>query len=1059
MRKLRSAWLLTLAGFILLVGLGLYLFRLFLLESLINHQLDKRGIQVHSLAVTEVSFFTLHLRNVSVGADRVLQADNVYLTWRLQDLLAGTLGSVEINGLQLAIDLRAKHPPLGPLQPLIASSGKDVTPLKPPAVSLLDATIQLHTTQGDLTIALAGNLEPTLSGTYSAQLYSEISGPAGRIKSTLTATMDTQGNLQGNIMVLEGKLHLPELHAASLKGDAAVTLQAMRLQHLRTEWVLSDLSLAASKSSEQTPTHVVKQARVSLLMDKSNAHLTTELLSAETTIAHLQAMVRDYLDTPAIALALNTDASVSHYPWPLLGLAQPAAGSIALRARINGQLPAFQALRHNGLNAWSWLQQSTLAGQVQLELQELTHPQKISNLNGMLGFDLDLVAGTGTITLRNDSILTAASLDPTWLTSFGLPAELAGNFSQGGQLRLTEGQDRPTQISLSHQKDRSDLTAAVSLKLSSSNAQANISTHVELALDNQHELMAFILPDLVIQTKDIRYADMAIDQIKLAAAIKGSPAVWSGVLDLHMDGSRLAVGRLATGRVAVAWPMQIHYTHGTGRMKLQQAGRITLDKPVPMDTVSIQDSVSIVVSKAEIEWVKTSQSLALKHQLVATVSPFSLVVAQEQTPELMALIRPGEITLSGKLDPGKSYQGQGVINRMSLSLPQSQLQLENIAAKVYFGTGTDKIADFSIGQLLHEVAAPYLAPLSFSGSVTSKAVHGQPPLYTMQAIGGIAGRRFLSLTGEQGIESGDGRLKIELAPLAFIPGGLQPQALLPPLAQLEEVSGQVSAMAQFIWSEEGLRSSSGLLELDNVSFTHRAGKISKLNATLNLTDMLSPTTPPQQILTIGRIDPGIPMESLVVSYQIAGSPPRVALEKASLYLLGGIVSLGPTIIDPAVARNELVLLVDNIDLAVLLEQIEVTGLTGDGRLEGSIPITLENNQITIRNSRLVAELPGTLHFQSEKASQLLAGRAKEMDLLLQALQDFHYTELSLKLDKSAAHDLVATLSLLGNNPNVKHGQMFRLNINLESNIGEILEAINQGYSLSKEVLRDLFRLH
>jgi hypothetical protein len=151
--------------------------------------------------------------------------------------------------------------------------------------------------------------------------------------------------------------------------------------------------------------------------------------------------------------------------------------------------------------------------------------------------------------------------------------------------------------------------------------------------------------------------------------------------------------------------------------------------------------------------------------------------------------------------------------------------------------------------------------------------------------------------------------------------------------------------------------------------------------------------------------------------------------------------------------------VDDIDLEVLFDQIQVEGLTGNGRVSGSIPITFEGSQITIRNSHLVAEAPGVLHFQSDKASQLLAGAGKEMDWLLQALQDFHYSELSLELDKSAAHDLVATLSLLGNNPNVKEGQMFRLNLNLESNIGEILQAIGQGYRLSSEVLRDLFRLH
>lgn len=82
-----------------------------------------------------------------------------------------------------------------------------------------------------------------------------------------------------------------------------------------------------------------------------------------------------------------------------------------------------------------------------------------------------------------------------------------------------------------------------------------------------------------------------------------------------------------------------------------------------------------------------------------------------------------------------------------------------------------------------------------------------------------------------------------------------------------------------------------------------------------------------------------------------------------------------------------------------------------------------------------------------------------MNLLLQALQNFHYSELSLHLDKSVTHDLVVKLSLLGNNPDVKDGRAFRLNINLETDIGKILQTINQGYNLSHEILQGSFRMH
>src|SRR5690606_30419079 len=95
----------------------------------------------------------------------------------------------------------------------------------------------------------------------------------------------------------------------------------------------------------------------------------------------------------------------------------------------------------------------------------------------------------------------------------------------------------------------------------------------------------------------------------------------------------------------------------------------------------------------------------------------------------------------------------------------------------------------------------------------------------------------------------------------------------------------------------------------------------------------------QQIITIRRIDPGIALESLAVSYRIEGTPPKITLEKASLFLLGGIISLEPTVIDPFATRNDIVVRVDNIDLENFFDLIQVEGLTGNGRLDGVIPIS------------------------------------------------------------------------------------------------------------------------
>jgi hypothetical protein len=474
-----------------------------------------------------------------------------------------------------------------------------------------------------------------------------------------------------------------------------------------------------------------------------------------------------------------------------------------------------------------------------------------------------------------------------------------------------------------------------------------------------------------------------------------------------------------------------------------------------------QNPLRFSISQANLELVKNSQSLAVKQDVAIAPASFTMLIDQDKSPAIEAQIQPGEITLTGAFNTKQKYQGRFAISDAAVLFPLSQLQLQAISATLHLNdpeTGT--AADFAIGQLQHLAPEPLFAALSISGGIRNEAAAGKPMEYALNVAGGVPDLRYLKITGKHSPDSGNGMLKAEIVPLNFSPDRLQPGALSPILSQLENVSGQISASAQFKWSNKGIHSSRGAFELRHLYFTQETAKIGDLNASLNLENLLSPSSPPQQTITIRRFDFGIPVENLLVSYQIEGAdPPRIVLEKAQFSMMDGILSLAPAIIDPAAAHTDVLVRVDNIDLGTFFNLIQIDGLTGSGHLDGEIPVRLEDNQVMIRKGRLAATAPGVLRFQSAKASQLLATAGEEMNLLLQAVQDFHYTELSLDLDKSATHGLIAKLSLLGNNPAVKDGQVFRLNINLESDIDKILQTINQGYSLSHEILRNAFRRH
>lgn len=559
----------------------------------------------------------------------------------------------------------------------------------------------------------------------------------------------------------------------------------------------------------------------------------------------------------------------------------------------------------------------------------------------------------------------------------------------------------------------------------------------------------------------LRLGDAAIDHATLKGGIYRLSGSWNGEFDLGIDGGELIAGPAEIHQLSMALPMQVKFNPDGWHIGLRNPGQVALGKIITGYPLRFRDPPGFSISQADLNVTGGLHGLALKHNIIVMPENLTMLVKSDKSAEIEVNIHPGKIAAVGEVNVNRNYQGQLTLSEASFNLPQPAIQFKNISAILYLNDSEiGNAADFSIGKLQHLASEPLFADLSITGDVRNKAKQGKSTEYALSVTGDVAGLQFLKIKGAHVLDSGSGMLKAEVVPLNFLPGSLQPRVFSPVLAQLDNVSGQVSAIAQLKWSTKGVHSSRGALEMRNVSFTHETAKIKDLNIALNLNNLLTPGSLPGQKITVEQIDFGIPLENLLISYQILDtSPPQVALEKAQFSMMDGVISVAPVTIDPAAKFSDMLIRISNIDLESFFNLIKVDGLAGSGHLDGQVPLTIEEDQLTIKSGHLAAKAPGILHFQSQKASQWLASAGEEMNLLLQAMQDFHYTELSLTLDKSVAHDLVARLSLLGNNPKVKEGQDFRLNIRLETDIDKILQKINYGYSLSHEILRGSFRLH
>ncbi len=89
---------------------------------------------------------------------------------------------------------------------------------------------------------------------------------------------------------------------------------------------------------------------------------------------------------------------------------------------------------------------------------------------------------------------------------------------------------------------------------------------------------------------------------------------------------------------------------------------------------------------------------------------------------------------------------------------------------------------------------------------------------------------------------------------------------------------------------------------------------------------------------------------------------------------------------------------------------------------------------------------------------MLSQGGEQVDLMMQALRDFRYENLSLEIVKPESGEAMLKLSMLGRNPAVLDGYPFQFNITLSGDLEPLLEALARGRKLSSDLLERSLKL-
>ncbi len=330
------------------------------------------------------------------------------------------------------------------------------------------------------------------------------------------------------------------------------------------------------------------------------------------------------------------------------------------------------------------------------------------------------------------------------------------------------------------------------------------------------------------------------------------------------------------------------------------------------------------------------------------------------------------------------------------------------------------------------------------------------------------------------LTTNQGALRATLAPRPFSPSGTTLGGLITPWEYPFDVTaGKLGLSAVVTWgasprglsagSDDGQKPGGIAVKRGEVAITakdldgyYQDIVVEDVNTTIHLNAMslddVIMAGPAQ--LRIGRVDSGIDLENISLTLRLGPlgfghgpGRPVVDIRDLSGHTLGGRVSSPRISIDPARPPARFTLKVDGLQLDRLLQLEQQQGLEGTGVLDGSIPITLNGETITIRDGRVAVRPPGgVIRFAPlDDTRRMLVAAKPEMKLVLRALENFRYDVLRAVVNYQEDGTLLLETRLEGKNPDMKESPPIHFNLNVEENIPALLQSVQVVKDIEKRL--------
>ncbi len=359
-----------------------------------------------------------------------------------------------------------------------------------------------------------------------------------------------------------------------------------------------------------------------------------------------------------------------------------------------------------------------------------------------------------------------------------------------------------------------------------------------------------------------------------------------------------------------------------------------------------------------------------------------------------------------------------------------------------------------IGDLSHKAQPKYFIPVRMNMDFVSLSSHKGGTGYT-GAISEKNGWISAKLEGRHDGTNGKGFLSVNMPPTTFASPATQ-VAMAFPITQQYFIDGfgalGLSANVTWVKGKNGYTTATtGQLYLKDFTCNVRDNVITGINTVMNLTS-LAPLTLQQQTVSVGGLNVGLPLTNGVTVVSLDAKQ-NFTLHSAEWEAVGGKITSIPFTMPLGTMNTAVTLSAKALDLQQLFQIAPLEGLTADGKVDGNIPVQINNGVFSIVNGTLQTVGTGVIRYNPAKPPPFLQNTTQQQIIDLKAaLAQFHYDSLGVTINGEIGKSQQVQLRIRGKNPLFYAGKPVNFNLNVEGPIENIIR-YNPGSNRIPDTIR------